>query len=318
MPRSRRSRVPHSLSVAGLALALAACAVAPPRTDDPLQNFNRKMFAFNSAADKVAIRPVAKAYVKVTGQKERVLIGNFFANLRAPVTIVNEVLQGRPGPALQSTGRFVINSTVGFLGVFDPASELRLPAHPTDFGVTLAQWGVPEGPYLVLPFIGPTTTRDVWRLPVDSYFDPLGWYAREHDLKWHAQYLPSTAYLVTLRASALPLDPILDSSYDPYAFMRDAYRQHRLYQVYFGNPPLSAIEELQGTAPGEDNDQDIDQLLQQQQAYEKSHGLNQNGVPAAASSASTHGTVATPAPATSATLPAPATSSPSPPPSSGV
>lgn len=323
MSRSHRSHIAQALFVAGLAVTLAACAVAPPRTDDPLQNFNRKMFAFNQTADKVAIRPVAKAYVKVTGPKERVLIGNFFANLRAPVTIINEVLQGRPGPALQSTGRFVINSSVGFLGFFDPASDMRLPAHPTDFGVTLAHWGLPEGPFLVLPFVGPTTLRDVWRLPVDSYFDPMGWYAREHDLKWHAQYLPSVAYLVTLRASALPLDPIIDSSYDPYAFVRDAYRQYRLYQIYFGDPPLSAIEELQGTTPGEDNDQDIDQLLQQQQEYEKTHGVNQGGAPASASSAppAARSAPAAPAPATSSgatAIPAPAASSVNPPPASDI
>jgi phospholipid-binding lipoprotein MlaA len=278
----RRSRLVRPILIAALACVLGACAVAPPRTDDPWQPFNRKMFAFNQFADKVAIRPVAKAYVKVTGPKGRVLIGDFFANLRTPVTIVNELLQGRPLPALQSTGRFAINTTFGVLGLFDPASDMHLPAHPTDFGVTLARWGVPEGPYLVLPFVGPTTARDAWRLPVDSYFDPLGWYAREHDLKWHAQYLPSAAYLVTLRASALPLDPMIDSAYDPYAFMRDAYRQHRLYEVYFGNPPLSAIEELQGTTPDEGHDQDIDQLLEQQQQYEKQHGAE---APAAASSA---------------------------------
>ncbi|MDE2272248.1 MAG: VacJ family lipoprotein, partial [Xanthomonadaceae bacterium] len=271
MTRSSGSRVARGALVAVTTAALAACAVAPPRTDDPLQNFNRKMFAFNQFADKAAIRPVAKAYVKVTGRKERVLISNFFENLRTPVTIVNEVLQGRPEPALQSTGRFLINTTVGFLGFFDPASDMKLPAHPTDFGVTLAHWGVPEGPYLVLPFIGPTTLRDVWRLPIDSYFDPLGWYARDHSYQWHAQYLPSLAYLTTLRASALPLDSMLDSSYDPYAFMRDAYRQHRLYQIYYGNPPMSAIEELQGSSPSQENDDDIDQLLQQQRAYEKSH-----------------------------------------------
>ena len=282
MPRTCRSRIVQSLIATALAAALAACAVAPPRTDDPLQNFNRKMFAFNQVADKVAIRPVAKAYTKVTGPKGRVLISNFFANLRTPVTIVNEVLQGRPEPALQSTGRFVINSTVGFLGFFDPASDMKLSAHPTDFGVTLAHWGLPEGPYLVLPFIGPTTLRDVWRLPVDSYFDPLGWYARDHDFKWHAQYVPSLAYLVTLRASALPIDPLIDSAYDPYAFMRDAYRQHRLYEIYYGNPPMSAIEELQGTTPSDNGDQDIDQLLQQQQQYEQTHGINQNRAPAPA------------------------------------
>lgn len=310
MPRTRRFRIAQSLIVAGLVAVLAACAVAPPRTDDPLQGFNRRMYQFNRFADKVAIRPVAKAYVKVTGPKERVLISNFFANLRTPITIINEVLQGRPLPALQSTGRFLINSTVGFLGIFDPASEMRLPAHPTDFGVTLARWGVPEGPYIVLPMVGPTTLRDVWRLPVDSYFDPMGWYAREHDLKWHAQYLPSVAYLVTLRASALPLDPIIDTSYDPYVFMRDAYRQNRLYQTYFGDPPLSAIEMLQGTSPDENGDLDIDQLLQQQHEYEKAHGVNANGAPAAA------GSVAAPAPvassAAASAVPMPAASAPVP------
>lgn len=285
MSSTRRSRIAYCITVAALAAALAACAAAPPRTDDPLQNFNRKMFAFNQFADKVAIRPVAKAYTKVTGPKGREHISDFFTNIRAPVTIVNEVLQGRPGPALDSTARFLINSTAGVLGFFDPATRLDVPQHPTDFGVTLAHWGVPEGPYLVLPFIGPTTLRDVWRLPVDSYFDPLGWYARDHDLEWHAQYLPSIAYLVTLRASALPLDSVLDSSYDPYAFMRDAYRQHRLYEIYYGNPPMSAIEELQGTTPSDNGDQDIDQLLQQQQQYEQSHRINQNAAPASGGSA---------------------------------
>ena len=302
MPRIRRTRAAQRILIACLAGVLAACAVAPPRTDDPLQKFNRKMFAFNRFADKVAMRPAAKAYVKVTGPKERVLIGNFFANLRTPVTIVNEILQGRPGPALQSTGRFLINTTVGFLGIFDPASEMKLPAHPTDFAVTLAHWGVPEGPYLVLPFVGPTTVRDVWHLPVDSYFDPLGWYARNRDFRWNAQYLPNLAFLVTLRANALPIDPIIDASYDPYAFMRDAYRQHMLYEIYYGNPPLSAIEQLQGSAPAEENGEDLDQLLEQQKAYEKSHGIDHNGVPAPAASSQ----------------PAPSASSPPPPSSSST
>jgi phospholipid-binding lipoprotein MlaA len=311
MPRIRRTRAAQRILIACLAGVLAACAVAPPRTDDPLQKFNRKMFTFNRFADKVAIRPAAKAYVKVTGPKERILIGNFFTNLRTPITIVNEILQGRPGPALQSTGRFLINTTVGFLGIFDPASEMKLPAHPTDFAVTLAHWGVPEGPYLVLPFVGPTTARDVWHLPVDSYFDPLGWYARNRDFRWNAQYIPNLAFLVTLRANALPIDPIIDSSYDPYAFMRDAYRQHRLYEIYYGNPPLSAIEQLQGSSPAEENGEDLDQLLQQQKAYEKSHGLDHNGVPAPATSSPQPAPPASsaPPPSSSSTQPAPAESS---------
>jgi phospholipid-binding lipoprotein MlaA len=314
MQSTHRPRTAQWIVVAGLTAALAACAMAPPRTDDPLQKFNRKIFAFNRVADKVAIKPAAKAYVKITGPKERVLIGNFFSNLRSPITIINDVLQGRPGPALETTGRFLVNTTVGFLGIFDPASDMQLPAHPTDFGVTLAHWGVPEGPFLVLPLVGPTTLRDVWRMPVDSYFDPMGWYAREHDFRFHAQYLPSAAYLVTLRARALPIDPILDSSFDPYAFMRDAYRQHRLYEIYYGNPPMSAIEELQGTSPGQQSDQDIDALLQQQQAYEQTHGLSNGGTPAAsATTTPAPATSVVPASSSSVAAPAPVTTAGTPP-----
>ncbi|MGH8191210.1 MAG: MlaA family lipoprotein [Rhodanobacteraceae bacterium] len=300
-------RVVQRVIIACLVGTLAACAVAPPRSDDPLQKFNRKMFAFNRFADKVAVRPVAKAYVKVTGNRERELISNFFANIRTPITVVNEVLQGRPKPALESALRFTINTTVGLLGFFDPASRLELPAHPTDFGVTLAHWGLPEGPYLVLPLIGPTTARDVWSLPVDNYFDPMGWFAREHSYAWDAQYAPQVFYLVTVRAAALPFEPIIDSAFDPYAFVRDAYRQHRLDLIYYGNPPLSAIEELQGTTPTQQNQESLERLLEQQKAYEKSHGANPRGVPAPA------GSSAPPAAASSAAIPAtPSSTQPAP------
>jgi phospholipid-binding lipoprotein MlaA len=292
----------RGLAVVGLVLAITACAVVPPRaqgTDDPYQGFNRKMFAFNRTADKYVMRPVAKAYVKVTGPKGREHIGDFFANLRSPITVINEILQGRPAPALQSTARFLVNTTVGLLGFFDPASDMKLPAHPTDFGVTLARWGVPEGPYLVLPFIGPSTVRDVWRLPVDSYFDPMDWYVRERSLRWHAEYAPNVFYLVTVRAGALPYDSILDSAVDPYAFVRDAYRQRRLYEVYFGDPPLSAIDAMQGSSASEENEHTIEKLLEQQRQYEKTHGSSGEPAPAA-------------------TVPVPASSSPPAPASSGI
>lgn len=289
MSVTRRSAPARCLAVATLAAVLAACAVAPPRTDDPLQPLNRKVFAFDQFADKVAIRPVAKTYEKVTTPGVRVHVSNFFTNARTPITIVNEALQGRPGPALDATARFLINTTAGVFGIFDPATRLDVPVHATDFGVTLADWGVPDGPYLVLPFVGPTTVRDVWRLPVDSYADPLAWYARGHDLAWHAEYAPELVYLVSLRASLLPYDKLLDSAYDPYTFMRDAYRQYRLNMVYHGNPPLSAIEQLRGTTPEQQDKDDIEQLLDQQRQYEKAHGGGANAaapaVPAPASTA---------------------------------
>ncbi|GAA0718845.1 VacJ family lipoprotein [Dokdonella soli] len=243
---------------------LAGCAVAKPRSDDPLEDFNRKMYAFNDAADKAVIRPVAVGYRKVTTKNMRRVVANFFANIKMPITIINDILQVEPLSAAHNSGRFVINSTVGFVGLFDPASEMGLPPDETDFGVTLAKWGVPEGPYLVLPLIGSTTPRDFWRLPVDNYFDPLGWYAREHDLRFHAEYLPNTLYLVTLRSRGIEAEGLLEGVYDPYIFFRDAYRQRRLYDIYNGQPPAEIIEQMQGT-----NDVDVDKLLDEQHAYEK-------------------------------------------------
>lgn len=260
---------PYRLTTVVLSVALAAgCAtISPPRTDDPYEKFNRKMYAFNERVDKVAIRPVAVAYRGVTTQNFRRLVSNFFSNARMPITIANDVLQGKGKLALRNTGRFTVNTTVGLLGLFDPASKMRMPPSETDFGVTLARWGLPEGPYLVLPMLGPTTGRDIFRLPVDSYFDPLSWYRREHNLKYEFEYFPTLFYLVTLRASAIDAETLLDGTYDPYVFFRDAYRQRRLYTIYDGQPPASVIERMQGL---DDDDLDVDALLEQQRRYEES------------------------------------------------
>jgi phospholipid-binding lipoprotein MlaA len=249
-----------------VAALLAGCAAPMPRKDDPLESFNRKMYAFNDFADRVAIRPVAVAYRKVTNPTSRTLISNFFANIESPITIANDLLQANLPQAAKATSRLAINTTVGVLGFFDPASEMGIEASPSDFGVTLAKWGVPDGPYLVLPLFGSTTLRDVWRLPVDGYFfDPLTIYARNHDKELHAEYLPTVAYLVTLRSTGIDAEGLLEGVYDPYVFYRDAYRQRRLYQIYRGEPPLDVIQALQG---GNDLD-DADKLLQEQEQYEK-------------------------------------------------
>jgi phospholipid-binding lipoprotein MlaA len=243
---------------------LAGCTIAKPRTDDPWEGFNRKMYAFNDAADKAVIRPVAVGYRKITSQNVRRVVANFFANIKMPITIINDVLQVDPKSAAHNTGRFVINSTVGFLGLFDPASEMKLPPAETDFGVTLAKWGLPEGPYLVLPLVGSTTVRDVWRLPVDNYFDPLTWYPREHDVSFLAEYGPNLLYLVTLRARGIEAEGLLEGIYDPYVFYRDAYRQRRIYEIYNGQPPAEIVEHMQGS-----DDVDVDKLLDEQHQYEK-------------------------------------------------
>jgi phospholipid-binding lipoprotein MlaA len=246
-------------------LVLCACAAPMPRKDDPYENFNRKMFAFNQFADRVAIRPVAVGYRKVTNETTRRLISNFFANIESPMTIANDILQANPKEAFRATSRLAINTTIGLLGFFDPASEMGITASETDLGVTFAKWGIPEGPYLVLPLVGSSTVRDAVSFPINRYaFDPLSWYAQSHDYALQAQYLPTVAYLVTLRSTAMDAEGLLENAFDPYVFYRDAYRQRRLYKIYRGNPPMEAIQSLQGV-----EDVDVDALLKEQEDYEK-------------------------------------------------
>ncbi|HZX91248.1 MAG TPA: VacJ family lipoprotein [Rudaea sp.] len=263
-PIPRPSRHTILLLIAAL---LAGCATPMPRKDDPYENFNRKMYDFNAFADRVAIRPVAVGYRKITNETTRRLISNFFANIESPITIANDLLQANPKEAFKATSRLVINTTVGILGLFDPASEMSIDASTTDLGVTLAKWGVPEGPYLVLPLFGSTTVREAIAFPVDRYlFDPLSWYSAGHSFQLDVHFAPTFVYLVTLRSSAIDAEGLLEGVYDPYVFYRDAYRQRRLYKVYRGNPPMEAIQSLQGV-----EDVDIDALLKEQEKYEQQH-----------------------------------------------
>ena len=250
-----------------IAVLLAGCATPMPRKDDPYENFNRKMYDFNAFADRVAIRPVAVGYRKITNETTRRLVSNFFANIESPITIANDLLQANPKEAFKATTRLVINTTVGILGLFDPASEMSIDASTTDLGVTLAKWGVPEGPYLVLPLFGSTTVREAFAFPVDRYlFDPLSWYSAGHSFQLDVHFAPTFVYLVTLRSSAIDAEGLLEGVYDPYVFYRDAFRQRRLYKIYRGNPPMEAIQSLQGV-----EDVDIDALLKEQEKYEQQH-----------------------------------------------
>ena len=247
---------------------LAGCTIAKPRTDDPLEKYNRESYKFNNAVDKVVIRPVALGYRKVTNAPVRRSFSDFFTNIRMPITVANDLLQARPKQALQSTSRFLVNLTLGIGGFFDPASQLGLPLEDNDFGITLARWGAPEGDFLMVPMLGPSTARDIWRTPVDSYFfDPLSLFAANHHYNG-LQFLPQAMYLVTLRSRAIDAEGFLQSAYDPYVFIRDAYRQQRLYKIYDGNPPAALIERMQGL---DTPDFDPDQLLEQQHDWEKTH-----------------------------------------------
>ncbi|EIL89840.1 surface lipoprotein [Rhodanobacter fulvus Jip2] len=247
---------------------LTGCTIAKPRTDDPLEKYNRKAYQFNDAVDQAVIRPVAAGYRKITNPPVRRSVSDFFTNIRMPITVANDLLQARPKQALQSTGRFLVNLTLGMGGFLDPASKFGIPLEDNDFGVTLARWGLPDGDYLVLPLLGPSTVRDMWRMPVDSYFfDPLSLYADNHHYNG-LQYLPQAIYLITLRSRAIDAENFLKSAYDPYVFMRDAYRQQRLYRIYDGSPPAAVIQQMQGL---DDDNFDPEELLDQQHQWEKAH-----------------------------------------------
>ncbi|MGH8321477.1 MAG: MlaA family lipoprotein [Gammaproteobacteria bacterium] len=239
------------LCFAGLVL-LGGCATTPPdyvtQTKDPWEKLNRVTFAFNDKLDKAVARPVAKTYVRAVPVQARHGIHNFLNNLGEPVTIVNDLLQGQFRSTLKDTTRFLVNSTVGLLGWFDVARHLSLPDHDADLGETLAHWRVPSGPYLVIPFLGPSTVRDAAAIYPDYYANPI-----KNNMQVRYRNADTLVNAVDTRAGLLGLDSTLDQAFDPYTFMRDAYIQHRRYTIYYGNPPMQ-YPDYQDEPPDDSDD----------------------------------------------------------------
>ncbi|MFP4357428.1 MAG: MlaA family lipoprotein [Puniceicoccaceae bacterium] len=240
----------HSVRLALAALA-ALAALLPggcsatsesitAETNDPLEPFNRSMHAFNDSLDRHLIGPAADAYGAVTPSEFRRMVRNFAANLDTPFTSANQLLQGKPVLALSDLARFVVNSTVGIGGLFDPATPIGLERHDEDIGQTLAVWGVGAGPYLVLPVVGPTTLRNSPSVVVDNW-------ARLRILRiadageW---LLPiDIARIVNERADDDPLARVRKRAIDPYVFIREAYLERRRYLVHDGDPPAGEAGE---------------------------------------------------------------------------
>ncbi|WP_370625879.1 MlaA family lipoprotein [Comamonas sp. NLF-1-9] len=205
---------------AGLLLALAGCATGPgAHPQDPLEPYNRAMSEFNDGVDTILLTPAATLYKEALPRPVRTGVGNFFANLADLWSFVNNVLQGQGRAAADSLARFGINSFIGIGGVFDVASEAGIERHKQDFGLTLARWGIPSGPYLVLPLLGPSTLRDTAALPADTW----------GDLAWHARPVRTRNGLYVLRfadrrAAFLGATAVRDAAaLDPYTFTRDLY-----------------------------------------------------------------------------------------------
>ena len=201
---------------------------------DPLEGFNRAVYTFNDKFDRYLLKPVAKGYRTITPTPVRKGISNFFSNLHDPAIMLNNLLQGKPRQAASDLGRVLVNSTIGIAGLFDVAARMGMEKHNEDFGQTLAVWGVGEGPYLVLPFFGPSNVRDGASLPVD-------WetYPPNHMEEQSTRNKLLVVEVVDRRAQLLDASDILEQAggQDPYVFVREASRQRRRSLVYDGNPP---------------------------------------------------------------------------------
>lgn len=233
-----RKNVGHLAALAVAVALLPGCATQPPpedkealaeyeQTNDPYEPTNRAIFEFNQALDRALIKPAAQGYRAMIPEWGRDRIDDFLENLNSPVVFFNDVLQGEFVRAAETVGRFVMNSTFGVLGIMDVAEHAGIRQHKEDFGQTLAVWGLPEGPYIMLPLLGPTNPRDGIGMGVDSVIDPVGWYAPT----W-ADVTRTVVSGVGTREQYLDiLDEVERSSLDYYASIRSMYRQNRVKQI---------------------------------------------------------------------------------------
>lgn len=232
----------RSFVIALGAVALAACAAAPQQQEgaapadpymqvnDPLEPVNRGIHAVNLAVDKVLLRPVAVGYREVVPGNVRMIVRSGLRNLKSPIILANDLLQGDLERAGTTAMRLIINTTLGMGGIADVATDMGFPYHDEDFGQTLASLGIDGGPYVVLPLIGPSNVRDTVGFAVDSFFDPLRMYTVAHDPRWAdtVSYTRLGLTVVDRREALLdPLDEVERSSLDTYASYRTMYRQLR-------------------------------------------------------------------------------------------
>lgn len=229
-------------AIGALALFLTGCAAKPAaddpeavaeyeQTNDPLEPTNRVFYAVNDGLDTVILRPAAQAYRFVVPAPVRTGIHNALSNLGTPVQLSNDILSGKPRRAGDTTMRFLINTTVGVLGVFDVAKDWGYPDHDADFGLTMAGWGVPEGPFLFLPVLGPTGPRDAAGFGVDIAMDPFTWVGQGTAVKVAGWTRTGLNALDARERFLDATDSIKKTALDPYATFRSLYRQNRQAKI---------------------------------------------------------------------------------------
>ncbi|HYG56106.1 MAG TPA: VacJ family lipoprotein [Burkholderiales bacterium] len=232
-----------------LAVALSGCASTGADPRDPYEPLNRDIYAFNEALDQDFMRPLARAYRGYVHEEIRSRVRNFFANIADLFIGVNNMLQGKFEDGFMDWTRFAFNSTFGLLGLHDVASDMGIEKHNEDFGQTFGRWGAPDGAYLMLPLLGPSTVRDGIGTGFDMALDPLG-EVRPIDLRNPLIGLR----LVNTRADLLDASRLLEeAALDRYVFLRDAYLQRRRNLIHDGRPPRERGEPRSGLNEGLDN-----------------------------------------------------------------
>ena len=231
------------IAVLAAAVLLSSGCASTPREEnnvnDPYEGVNRKIYKFNDALDRNILKPVADAYEKVTPEPARTSVSNFFNNLGYLNTVLNDFFQGKFKQGTADLGRFLINSTVGSLGLVDVASKMGLKAHEEDLGQTLAVYGTPQGPYLVIPLLGPNTARDAPDLGMSTVTSGLFYISQlAVTLPLYALKIVDTRYRYSKS-----LQIVDEAALDRYIFVRDAYLQHRNYLIYDGHPPQQKFED---------------------------------------------------------------------------
>lgn len=239
----RPARLPRLAPLLAACALAAGCAsvpsgVAVPSPTDPWEAWNRKVYAFNDTIDRAVLKPVAQTYRDVVPELLRTGVSNFFGNISDVWSTANHFLQGKVGTGFEMGMRVLTNTLFGLGGVLDPATELKLPKRSEDFGQTLGVWGLPAGPYIVLPLLGPSSLRDAAGLPLDRYATMTSHVVQAEE------WALSALQLVNVRSELLATTKLVgDVSLDPYVFVRDAYLARRLDLVYDGAPPLEKFED---------------------------------------------------------------------------
>lgn len=240
---------------ASLTLGVSACAtsggvnseavyVGNEQIHDPMEGLNRGIFAFNEVVDKTVLEPVARGYRWVAPKPIRTGVRNFLRNLKSPIVMGNELLQGDLEGFANASGRLFINTLLGVGGIFDIADMGGIPYEPEDFGQTLAVWGVGNGPYVMIPILGPSTARDATGMLVDSFADPVRIYLFNTDREW-LHYTRIGVSAIDQREELLDvIDDLRRNSFDYYAALRSAYYQRRQALVNDMDPDAAAVPEI--------------------------------------------------------------------------